>query len=70
MKKTEITVKGMKCTGCENRICNVLKGIDGVTEVTASFELGKVTITSEKEIDLNEVYKKIENLDFEVIKED
>lgn len=40
-----LTVEGMTCTGCENTIKNSLSALEGVAEVTASHELGLVTIT-------------------------
>ena len=38
MNNIEIKVNGMVCSGCENRICNVIKDIDGINEVTANHE--------------------------------
>ena len=35
MKETELNVKGMACEGCENRIKNALKNVEGVESVTA-----------------------------------
>ena len=35
MKETIIKVKGMVCNGCENRVQNALKTIDGIEEVIA-----------------------------------
>ena len=63
----EITVEGMHCEGCEKRIQNVVKTIDGVEEVIADHNTGKVSIKSTKEISLNEVKNKIEDLDFKVV---
>ena len=36
MKKTVIKVNGMVCNGCENRVQNALKTIDGIEEVVAN----------------------------------
>ena len=66
-KNMEIEVKGMHCEGCEKRIQNVLKTIDGIEEVVADHNTGKVSIKSTKEINLDEVKTKIEDLDFEVV---
>ena len=62
----EIRVKGMKCSGCEERIKRVLKTIDGVLEVEANHETGLVKIKTNKEISLDLVKEKLTNLDFEV----
>lgn len=61
-----INVKGMMCGGCENRVQNALKTIDGVTEVKADHTTGKVVISSERELDENVIKEKIEDLDFEL----
>ncbi len=70
MNTLTIKVKGMVCNGCENRIQNVLKTIDGVLEVHADYKQELVTVKSDLEIDKNLIYEKIEDLGFEVEKED
>ena len=67
MKELELKVEGMHCSGCENRIKNVVGSIDGVKEVEASHETGIVKVISKKEINKEEVKTKIENLDFKVV---
>ena len=66
MKELELKVCGMHCSGCENRVKNVIGSIDGVKEVEVNHETGIVKIVSKKDIDVNEVKEKIENLDFKV----
>ncbi len=61
-----IKVKGMVCNGCENRIQNVLKRVDGVNEVLADYKQELVTIKTSLEIDKNVIYEKIQDLGFEV----
>ncbi len=70
METLIIKVKGMVCNGCENRIQNVLKTIDGVEEVHADYKQGLVTIKTNSKIDKNGIYEKMEDLGFEVEKED
>ncbi len=65
-----IKVKGMVCNGCENRIQNALKRVDGINEVLADYKQELVTVKTNLEIDKNVIYEKIEDLDFEVEKED
>ena len=67
MNEVELKIDGMHCSGCENRVKNSLKTINGIKEVNANHETGIVKITSKKEIDMEEVKQKIENLDFKVI---
>ena len=70
MKEIEINVKGMVCNGCENRVKNALKNINGVQDVVADHNTGKVIVTSNDEVAENIVKEKIEDIGFEVAKED
>jgi len=44
MKRLETTVTGMNCTGCEQRIANVLGRLHGVAHVAADHEAGTVVV--------------------------
>lgn len=70
MDTLTIKVKGMVCNGCENRIQNALKTIDGINEVFADYKQELVTVKVNREFDKNVIYEKIEDLGFEVEKED
>ena len=70
MKEIVIKVKGMVCNGCENRVQNALKTIQGVEKVVADHNKSIVTVTLSEEIDKNIIEDKIEDIGFEVIKED
>ena len=41
--RTEITVEGMHCDGCEEAITEELAAIEGVLSVEADWEAGRVT---------------------------
>lgn len=69
MKETIIKVEGMVCGGCENRVQNALKTIEGVENVVANHTKGTVIITSKKEVEENVMKEKIEDIGFKV-KED
>ncbi len=69
MKKTIIKVEGMVCNGCENRVQNALKTIEGVENVVANHTNGTVIITSKDEVSESIMKEKIEDIGFEV-KED
>ncbi len=43
MKTITFQVKGMMCAGCENRVNNAVKAIDGVNSVVANAKEGSVT---------------------------
>lgn len=70
MKETIVKVNGMVCEGCENRVKNILSTIDGVDSVEASHATGIVTVISNKEIERSVIEEKINNLGFEIVKED
>ena len=48
MKETNLIVNGMVCGGCENRVKNAIKNIEGVEKVTADHNTGKVIVISDK----------------------
>ena len=64
-----LNVKGMMCEGCENRIKNVVKNIDGVEEVKADYNTGKVIITLNKDIEKETISEAIVDIGYEVVKE-
>ena len=67
MKETVLNVNGMVCGGCENRVKNALKTIEGVEDVTADHTTGKVTVISADEISEQSIKEKIEDIGFEVV---
>ena len=66
MKEINLRVKGMMCNGCENRVKNVLKAIEGVKEVTADYNTGKVYILCSENISLDIFIDTIEDIGYEV----
>ena len=70
MKEIILNVKGMVCNGCENRVQNALKNIEGVEEVIANHNDGTVKVTSKEEVSKDVIKEKIEDIGFEVEKED
>lgn len=69
MKTITLQVEGMVCTGCENRIQNALKTMEGVKEVTASHEKKLVMIETDEMVQEQTIKEKIEDIGFSVIKE-
>lgn len=69
MKETIIKVEGMVCGGCENRVQNALKTIEGIENVVANHVSGTVTVTSKSEVTISTMKEKIEDIGFKV-KED
>lgn len=68
MKELTIKVKGMVCNGCENRVQNALKTIEGITQVEADYTKETVKITASNEISEKTIEEKIEDIGFEVEK--
>ncbi len=64
---TEIKVEGMHCEHCAKKVINALEELDNVTKVKVDLESKKVTITSKKELDMNEVKECISKLDYQVV---
>lgn len=66
MKETIIKVQGMACEGCENRIQNALKNIEGIEKVVANHKEGTVTVTANETL-INDIKEKIDDLGFIVL---
>ena len=70
MKETNLIVNGMMCGGCENRVKNAIKNIEGVENVTADHNTGKVIIVSNNEVSEEIIKETLEDIGYEVVKED
>lgn len=69
MDNITLKVKGMMCTGCENRIKNALGEIKEIDSVDANHDTGKVDIKLNNEISKEKIIEIIDDLGFEVIGE-
>ena len=69
MKETVIKVNGMVCNGCENRVQNALKTINGIENVVADHNKGIVTVTANENVSEDAMKEKIEDIGFEVVNE-
>jgi copper chaperone len=71
METLVLQVKGMSCTGCEQRIDKVLRRVQGVREVTADHTTGRVEVGVGPElIDRGVLGERIETAGYEVIEEE
>ena len=70
MNELNFKVKGMMCGGCENRVKNALEEIEGIKSVDADHNTGIVKITSNENISKETIEDTIEDIGFEVVKED
>ena len=70
MKETILNVNGMMCGGCENRVKNAIKNIEGVENVTADHNTGKVIVISTNEVSEEIIKETLEDIGYEVVRED
>lgn len=67
MKEIIINIEGMMCGGCEKRVQNALKNIEGVREVIANHEENIVKVVANENVSENIVKSKIEDIGFKVV---
>lgn len=67
--KIEIRISGMSCTGCENRVENILKNIENVESVNANYNTGIVEIGTNniKNLDINVIKETLEDLGYDIL---
>lgn len=67
--KIEIRISGMSCTGCENRVENVLKTIENVESVNANYNTGIVEIETNniKDLDIDMIKETLEDLGYDIL---
>ena len=67
--KIEIRISGMSCTGCENRVENVLKNIENIESVNANYNTGIVEIGTNdiKNLDINVIKETLEDLGYDIL---
>ena len=68
MKEINLSIKGMMCAGCENRVKNALENIEGIEKVSADYVSGNVNIVCDDTVDKKTIESAIEELGFEIIK--
>lgn len=69
MKEINIKTQGMMCGGCENRVKNALKEIEGVADVIADHTTGNVKVTCDEKVTVNSIKETIEDIGYEIIEE-
>lgn len=67
--KIEIKISGMSCTGCENRVENVLKNVENVESVNANYNTGIVEIETNniKDLDIDMIKETLEDLGYDIL---
>ena len=65
----KLTVEGMTCISCENKIQEKLKDTKGINKVKVSYTTGKVEVNFDPAyISLDQIKRIIKDLDYEVVK--
>lgn len=70
MNEIILKVKGMMCSGCENRVKNALESIEGVDKVEANHTTGMVMVYCNNAIDKSVIEETIEDIGYEIIRND
>ena len=67
--KIEIRISVMSCTGCENRVENVLKNIENVESVNANYNTGIVEIGTNdiKNLNIDVIKETLEDLGYDIL---
>ena len=67
--KIEIRISGMSCTGCENRVENVLKNVENVESVNAKYNTGivEIGINNIKDLDIDMIKETLEDLGYDIL---
>lgn len=60
MVEQTYTVTGMTCGHCASSVTEEVQEIAGVTDVAVDLPTGKVTVTSERELAIEDVRKAVE----------
>ena len=70
MNEFNLKIKGMMCSGCENRVKNALENIEGIEKVTANHVTGDVNVICNDKITKNFIEETIEDIGYEIVRND
>lgn len=66
MRQNIYTVTGMHCGGCARSVTEEVSEVDGVTDVQVDLPTGKVTVTSEQDLDVADVRAAVEEAGYQL----
>ena len=67
MENITLTINGMKCTGCSQRVERALKNTDGIKDASVDLDSRKAKISYNKdEISVQQICETITDVGFEV----
>lgn len=67
MGRTQLSVSGMACNGCEQNVETALASLEGVNRVTADHERDTVEIVAEEDLDEDAVRDAVEQAGYDVV---
>jgi len=67
MERKTISVSGMSCNGCKQKLESALQNLDGVSRVDADHEAGTVDVTLEDRVPNDDVNAAIEQAGYDVV---
>ncbi len=70
MNEINLKIKGMMCSGCENRVKNAVENIEGVEKVTADHATGAVKVLCNENVSKNSIEEVVEDIGYEVVRND
>lgn len=66
MAETIYTVTGMTCSHCASSVTEEVSALDGVTSVSVDLPTGKVTVTSDAELEVDDVRAAVEEAGYQL----
>lgn len=66
MTQNIYTVTGMTCGHCVASVTEEVSAVDGVTDVSVDLPTGKVTVTSIKDLDVDDVRAAVKEAGYEL----
>ncbi len=66
-KKTVVTIEGMSCNHCKNKVEVALQTIENVNKVKADLKSKQAIISSKTEVDKDNIKNIVEELGYKVI---
>ncbi len=66
MAETIYTVTGMTCSHCASSVTEEVSALDGVTDVSVDLPTGKVTVSSDTELAVDDVRAAVEEAGYQL----
>jgi len=66
MAETNYTVTGMTCSHCASSVTEEVGALDGVTDASVDLPTGRVTVTSDTELAVDDVRTAVEEAGYQL----